>query len=189
MRRATMSVTSRGGLLAVVAAEPEEVPEATQRRHLAGVDAVRVDHDAGLARPAGRWSAVPPRRRSGEGGRRAPGRDRPRAAGRRPRPGPGGRRGRPPAGGGGPAPCRSSTSRRRSAGPQSSGRVVAVEGPALGGERQQAVDGAASAPVSLGQALGRAAGGCGRSTRWPLRVRILTSRRAPRTSSRCRGRR
>jgi hypothetical protein len=36
------------GLVAVVAGEPEEVSEAGQAGRLAGVDPVRVDHDAGL---------------------------------------------------------------------------------------------------------------------------------------------
>jgi hypothetical protein len=38
----------RGGLLGVVAAEPEEILESGQLRRLSGVDLVGVDHDAGL---------------------------------------------------------------------------------------------------------------------------------------------
>ena len=43
-----MSTTSCGGLLGVLAAEPEEVAEPGQLRLLPGVDPVGVDHDAGL---------------------------------------------------------------------------------------------------------------------------------------------
>ena len=67
-----------GGLLGVLAAEPEKLLYPVRVRRRARVHPVRVDHDPGLGPPAGKsWSAAPPAATLRRGSHAAPPRRRP----------------------------------------------------------------------------------------------------------------